>query len=72
MLGSLGDDYLGYFPCGDTQALADLMLRAETDKDFYNNLRDRCQRCRPLFEPDRERQSLQDLLKELFPESEKD
>ena len=70
-IGLLGVDYPGYFPCGDTQALADLLLRAETDKGFYYNLRDRCQRCRSLFEPDRERQSLQDLVTELIPEPEK-
>ena len=43
----------------------------ETDHDFYNTLRDRCQDRRPLFEPDRERRSLQELVKELFPEPEK-
>jgi putative glycosyltransferase (TIGR04348 family) len=66
-IGLLGDDYPGYFPFSDTQALADLLLRAETDADFYNNLRDRCDRLRPLFEPARERQSWQELLQELFP-----
>jgi putative glycosyltransferase (TIGR04348 family) len=70
-IGLLGDDYPGYFPVGDTQALADLLLRAETDTEFYNCLRDRCERRRPLFKPDRERQSLQDLVKELFPDPEK-
>jgi putative glycosyltransferase (TIGR04348 family) len=69
-IGLLGDDYPGYFPFGDTQALADLMLRAETDAEFYNNLRDRCARLRPLFEPARERQSWQELLRELFPQLE--
>jgi putative glycosyltransferase (TIGR04348 family) len=67
-IGLLGDDYPGYFPCGDTHALADLLLRAETDADFYNNLRDRCDRLRPLFEPARERQSWQELLGELLQE----
>jgi putative glycosyltransferase (TIGR04348 family) len=70
-IGLLGDDYPGYFPFGNTQALAELLLRAETDKDFYSALRERCQQLRPLFEPDRERQSLQELVQELFPGSEK-
>ena len=35
-LGLLGTDYPGYFPFGDTQALADLLRRAETDTDFYD------------------------------------
>ena len=69
-IGLLGDDYPGYFPVGDTQALADLLLRAETDTALYNCLRDRCERRRPLFQPDRERQSLQDMMKEMFPDPE--
>jgi putative glycosyltransferase (TIGR04348 family) len=69
-IGLLGHDYPGYFPFADTEALADLLLRAETDADFYNNLRDRCDRLRPLFEPARERQSWRELLHELFPQLE--
>jgi len=66
-IGLLGEDYPGYFPYGDTRALADLLLRAETDADFYQTLRERCARRRPLFEPARERHSWQQLLSELFP-----
>jgi putative glycosyltransferase (TIGR04348 family) len=70
-IGLLGDDYPGYFRYGDTQSLADLLWRAETDSVFYNSLRDRCERRRPLFEPDRERQSLEELLRELSSQPEK-
>src|SRR5262245_54451470 len=70
-IGLLGAGYPGYFPVGDTQALADLLWRAETDAEFYNTLRDRCARLRPLFDPAREKQSWDDLLRELFPGSEK-
>jgi putative glycosyltransferase (TIGR04348 family) len=66
-IGLLGDDYPGYFPFGDTQALADLMWRAEIDPGFYNALRDGCARRRPRFEPVREQQSWEELLWELFP-----
>jgi glycosyltransferase involved in cell wall biosynthesis len=66
-MGLLGDDYPGYFPVGDTQALADLLWRAETDAMYYHHLRDCCARLRPLFEPAREKQSWEDLLRELFP-----
>lgn len=66
-IGLLGADYPGYFPVGDTRALADLLHRAETDANFYNKLRAWCDRRRPLFEPARERQSWADLLRELFP-----
>jgi putative glycosyltransferase (TIGR04348 family) len=70
-IGLLGEDYPGYFPVGDTEALASLLWRTETDTEFYNTLRDRCARLRPLFEPAREKQSWEHLLGELFPRSEK-
>lgn len=65
-IGLLGEDYPGYFPVGDTQALANLLWRAETDAEFYNTLRDRCARLSPLFDPAREKESWEELLKELF------
>ncbi|OAI41590.1 glycosyl transferase family 1 [Planctomycetaceae bacterium SCGC AG-212-D15] len=65
-IGLLGEDYPGYFPVGGTQALADLLWRAETDTEFYNAMRDRCARLRPLFDPVREKLSWEDLLRELF------
>ena len=65
-LGLLGADYPGYFPFGDTQALADLLRRAETDTDFYDALCTRSAQRRPLFEPARERQSWYELLSELW------
>jgi hypothetical protein len=66
-IGLLGEDYPGYFPVGDTQALANLLRRAETDTEFYNTLRDCCARLRPLFDPAREKRGWKDLLHELFP-----
>jgi putative glycosyltransferase (TIGR04348 family) len=66
-LGLLGVDYAGYFPIGDTRALADLLLRAETDGTFYQALCTQCALRRPLFEPARERQSWHELLRELYP-----
>jgi putative glycosyltransferase (TIGR04348 family) len=65
-IGLLGDDYPGYFPFGDTRALANLLWQAETDRDFYNTLRDRGARLRPLFDPAREKRGWEDLLSELF------
>jgi len=70
-IGLLGEDYPGYFPVGDTQSLANLLWRAETDSEFYNTLRDCCARHRHLFEPAREKQSWKELLGELFPGMEK-
>jgi putative glycosyltransferase (TIGR04348 family) len=66
-VGLLGDDYPGYFPFGDTEALAALLRRAETDAPFYRELAARCRRQRALFRPARERRAWARLLKELGP-----
>jgi putative glycosyltransferase (TIGR04348 family) len=61
----LGEDYPGYFAAGDTDALAHLLGRAETDARFYRRLCAWCVRLRPVVEPARERQSWVELLNEL-------
>ena len=67
-IGILGSDYPGYFPVGDTQALASLLDRAETDSVFLSGLQRWCNRLKPLVEPARERQSWENLLRELSSE----
>ena len=64
-IGLLGEDYPGYFPVGDTQALTDLLTRTETDAAFYKTLKARCERLKPIVDPDRERQSWKCLLQDL-------
>lgn len=64
-IGLLGEDYPGYFPVGETQALTELLMRVETDTAFYNTLKAWCERLRPIVNPDRERQSWKRLLKDL-------
>ncbi len=64
-IGLLGEDYPGYFPVGDTQALTDLLLRVETDAAFYEALKTWCERLKPTFDPERERQSWECLLQDL-------
>lgn len=64
-VGLLGEDYPGYFTVGDTRALASLLHRAETDSAYHESLRDACRRLKPLIDPQRERQSWADLLREL-------
>lgn len=66
-IGILGDDYPGYFPVGDVQALAQMLWRAETDKSFYRTLLAQCQAKKPLFTPDRERDAWRSLIAELLP-----
>ena len=64
-IGLLGEDYPGYFPVGDTQALADLLMRVETDTAFYDTLKIRCERLKPIVDPNRERKSWECLLQNL-------
>jgi putative glycosyltransferase (TIGR04348 family) len=63
-IGILGSDYPGYFPVGDTRALAAMLGRAECDRQFYRSLKDRCQRRAPLVTPARERLAWKGLLSE--------
>ena len=67
--GMLGEDYPGFFPVGDTRALARLMLRAASAPDFYNRLKERCHRLAPLFKPAREREAWKNLLREMIGDS---
>lgn len=64
-VGILGEDYTGYFPVGDAQALADLLRRAETDPEYYADLRQRVEQLAPLVDPVREREAWKRLLASL-------
>lgn len=66
MWGLLGADYPGLFPAGDTQRLAELLLRVESDKEFYEELAERCRRESGRFHPDLEREGLATLLELVF------
>ena len=66
-VGILGEDYPGYFPVGDTHALAGLLSRVENDRGLYEELRKRVRGLAPLVDPDRERGAWQALLDELLP-----
>jgi putative glycosyltransferase (TIGR04348 family) len=68
-LGLLSDDYPGYFPFGDTEALAALLKRAESAPAFYQELSALCQARAPLFAPERELAAWEALLEELAPAS---
>jgi len=63
--GLLGDDYPGFFEPGDTEALAGLLERAESDRAFYALLKSRCSKLAPLFGRARERAAWRALLAEL-------
>ena len=63
--GLLGEDYPGLFEVGDTRALAALMSRLETDRAFYEDLAARCDRHRPMFAPEAEREALRQFFERL-------
>jgi putative glycosyltransferase (TIGR04348 family) len=64
-VGILGADYPGYFPVGDTEALALLIQRAESNADFYRTLKTWCGRLKGLVAPAAERASWRRLLSEI-------
>jgi putative glycosyltransferase (TIGR04348 family) len=66
-VGLLGAGYPGYFPAGDTRALATLLQRVETDAAFRSRLERWCRRLAPLVHPTRERRAWRELLAELSP-----
>ncbi len=64
-VGLLGADYPGYFPVGDTKALARLLARIEDDPRFVAKLHRAIARRAPLFKPEREIAAWRKLLAEL-------
>jgi len=61
-VGLLGPRHPGYFPCGDTHALAALLVRFESDARFQVRLRDASIRRRTITDPRRERRAWRRLL----------
>ena len=68
-VGLLGRDYPGYFPVGDTAALARLLHRIETSPDFLARLRRAIARRTHLFRPAREKAAWKALIREIAPKS---
>jgi putative glycosyltransferase (TIGR04348 family) len=64
--GMLGEDYPGYFPPGDSPALARLIERSVLDTAFYARLRRQCAARARLFAPEAERALLLDLVDNLL------
>ena len=65
LMGTLGENYPGYFPVGDTRALARLLQKAENEPYFYRKLKDHCTRLSPLVDPKGEADSWRRLLLDL-------
>jgi putative glycosyltransferase (TIGR04348 family) len=65
LIGTLGKPFPGYFPVGDTQRLATLLRKSETDTQFYRRLKRDCMRLSHLVDPKREFEAWRRLLREL-------
>lgn len=63
-VGLLGEGYPGYYPVGDFQALALLLHRAETEANFYQQLKKAVEVRKPLVEPERELRCWKELISE--------
>lgn len=62
-IGLLGDDYPGYFPAGNSEALAEALYAAEQDHDGYlRRLRDHCDELASMVDPGVERKEFAQLL----------
>ena len=64
-VGMLGRDYAGYYPLGDERALARVLSKAESDRDFYRELKRLCAERRRLVTQRREMLGLRKLIAEL-------
>lgn len=64
-IGMLGKGYPGYYPVGDERALAKLLHRAETDREFYSALKRHCRARKKLISAAREKRALALLLREV-------
>lgn len=65
--GLLGDDYPGYYPARDTEALRERLLRAERDPGYLESLRAHCASLAPLFRPEAERDGLARVVDRVSP-----
>ncbi|TAJ79597.1 TIGR04348 family glycosyltransferase [bacterium] len=65
LMGTLGENYPGYFPVGETRELARLLQRIESHPAFYRSLKAYCAHLLPLVDPKREVTAWKELLREL-------
>lgn len=65
-IGLLGEDYPGYFPAGDEEALAEALYAAEQDREgYYERLCECCLALHGLVDPAKERDAFAALLRDL-------
>lgn len=64
-VGLLGADYAGFFPVRHTAKLKELMMRAESDPEYLNRLKQQIRKRAPLFSLAAEKQAWAELLPDL-------
>jgi putative glycosyltransferase (TIGR04348 family) len=67
LIGTLGKNFPGFYPVGDTEKLRRLLQRSEADKNFYRSLKSQCQRLAHLVKPKRELDAWRKLLDDIAP-----
>lgn len=63
LIGTLGGQFPGYYPVGNTAKLRSLLLRAERSGEFYKALKRRCRELAQLVKPARELAAWRRLVK---------
>ena len=63
--GTLGNNFPGFYPVGNTEKLRTLLLKAESDRKFYASLQQHCARLSYLVQPVREIHSWRRLVDEI-------
>ena len=61
-IGLLGNQYSGYFPVGNEKALANLLVKAENEPAFIDELTQQCTNLKPLFSSKNESSLWQKLI----------
>jgi len=61
-IGMLGEDYPGYYKCEDTDALRALLIRAESEPAFLEDLTRRCKALAPHYTPEVEAAGWRDVI----------
>lgn len=65
-VGLLGENYAGYFPCGDAAALTERLMRCRpASADFLPVLCQQIKERAPLFAREREQSAVRDLVRDL-------
>jgi glycosyltransferase involved in cell wall biosynthesis len=64
--GLLGDDYPGYYPVGDTKALALMLQKVEFEPLFYKSLEAHIKKRKKYVQPQFELNSIKALLNRLI------